>query len=117
MTAIQWCDAELQNIKIDYDVVELLIHESTGMPHLLRFEGYIGFSYTGAWDELVIAGASSYRDHPFLDECLESISARFNKNPPSTGSTARNQATWKTTEVVFIDDSKLIVAYSDCSDI
>lgn len=114
MLDIRWCDAEFQKLVIEYDLIELHIKESTGFPHLLRLEGYIGYVCLGVWDEIIIEGAKIHDSHPFIDECTKQMKIRFEgRCLPESGSQSRNMMNYKLLEVTFKDSSTLLVAFSD----
>ena len=71
MIDVRWCDAEFQKLVIEYDLIELHIKESTGFPHLLRLEGYIGYVCLGVWDEIIIEGAKIHDSFPVPKESVE----------------------------------------------
>jgi len=106
---IRWTDAELRDIKIDYDAVSLRVQESDGVVRTLRAEGYIGYSLVGFWDEVVVVGAEVVDEHLGLDACIASLQRRLGASWLDSGNHARNERRWSALLVHFSDASVLEV--------
>jgi hypothetical protein len=103
-TTILWADAELIDVHLSYDLIVISIRDSTGHIRRVRGEGYIGFEFDGAWDEVGIVAARLSEHDDFARTIWESIRAKYAGSPPATGSPARNSAaTWQTLEIEFSD--------------
>jgi hypothetical protein len=97
----------LVGVCLDYDSVVLTVKDS-GSVRRIRADGYIGFEYSGVWDEMVIERAEVLTNDEFVTRTLESIRDRYSGPPPSTGSPTRNTAIeWQTLVVTFADGSIL----------
>jgi hypothetical protein len=104
-TSICWADSELLGVQLDYDTVVVTVRDS-GLEKRVRAEGYIGFEYNGAWDELVIDHAEVVLEDAFAVAAWRSIEERYSGSPPLTGSPARNSAAgWQTLTLTFSDGS------------
>src|SRR5215467_10949750 len=102
-TSIRWADSELVGVQLGYDTVLVTVRDS-GLERRVRAEGYIGFEYNGAWDELVIDHAEVVFGDAFATAAWRSIQERYSGSPPSTGSPARNEAAgWQTLTLTFSD--------------
>jgi hypothetical protein len=91
LNGVLWPDAELMEVKVDYDSVSLTVRESTGTTKCVRADGYIGYCLIGFWDEIVVERAELVLTHPSIDQCLASLRERLGQHPPSSGNTARNR--------------------------
>ena len=103
-STIRWADAELIDVHLSYDLIVISIRDSTGHVRRVRAEGYIGFEFYGAWDEVGIATSRVSEHDDFARTIWESIRAKYSGSPPVTGSPARDSAaTWQTLEIKFSD--------------
>jgi hypothetical protein len=103
-TTILWADAVLIDAHLGYDLLVISIRDSGGRVRRLHAEGYIAFSYTGTWDEMIITTARITEDSDFARSVWQSIQDRYRGSPPSTGSPTRNSATvWRTLDIEFAD--------------
>jgi hypothetical protein len=113
LTEVLWADGEIQTVAADYSEVRIALRESTGQTRTVRCRGHIGYSATGLWDEVIVERAEIVDSDPFLDECLQSLSARYGTNPPETGCVERNQRSWQVLRIQLADGAVVKVAAAD----
>jgi len=106
-TSIRWADAHLESVRLDYDHLVIAISDDAGSHRSIRASGYIGFTYTGVWDETIIRQGVLVEGHEHAAESWVQIEGRHHGLIPSSGSQARNHRRWKTLVLTFSDDSEL----------
>ena len=107
---VLWADAEIEKMEIDYGNVLLTITESNDRKKNILFKGYIGYSVSGFWDEIVIEQFLLHENHPFLDSCIQQLEKKYGKNLPPSGDEYRNQKKWLLSEVCLIDGTSIFIA-------
>jgi len=105
--SIRWADSELESVRLDYDSIVIAVRDEAGDLHNIRANGYIGFTYTGVWDEAIIASGALLDDDEHALDSWRQIEARFAGAIPLSGSDARNRRQWKTLALIFSDGSEL----------
>jgi len=107
LSDLLWRDAELHEVRVGYESVDLHVRESNGRSRVVRCHGYIGYQCAGFWDEMVLDTGVVVDEHPFLLECLERSQA---KNSVDSGSEARNARSFRLLILTFDDRTQLLVA-------
>lgn len=108
LESVLWADSTVEEISIDYDAVNILVSESSGIRKTIICEGYIGYQVIGFWDELIVESGSVVFDHPFIVHCLESIHARYKNLLPPTGNITRNKCIWRALQIILIDGTEIV---------
>lgn len=106
---VLWADAELEKMEIDYGNVRISITESTEREIKISFKGYIGYSLTGFWDEIVIEKFVLHENHPFLDSCTKELEKKYGKNLPPSGDDVRNKKEWLLSELCLSDGTSIFI--------
>lgn len=106
---VLWTDSEIEKLEIDYGSVLLTITESTDRERKISFNGYIGYSIVGFWDEIVIQKFLLHDRHPFLDRCIQALETKYGKKLPPSGDEARNQKEWLLAELSLSDGTSIYI--------
>jgi hypothetical protein len=109
INSILWADSEIIEIFIDYDVVRILIRESTGNERVVTCEGYIGYKTVGFWDDMIVRSGTVEHNHQFIIDCLDAIQAKYKDSPPLTGNAIRNKKLWCLLKVELIDSTEIMI--------
>jgi hypothetical protein len=112
LRTINWADAQLERIEIDYESVELLIQESSGRRIEVSCLGYIGYEAIGFWDETIIESAALIEDDALIARCILEIGNRAGGKLLETGCAYRNKRKFNVLHITFIDGHalKIVVA-------
>ncbi len=110
---ILWSDAEIEKIEIDYSDVIVTITESTNRERKIKFKGYIGYSVSGFWDEIVIDKCVIHENHDFLQQCILELEKKYGRNIPDSGDDFRNQKSWKLVEICLSDETSILIVAND----
>lgn len=102
-----WADASLEEIKINYDCIDVDVEESGGSIVTLQCKGYIGFELNGFWDETIIEKAVIVEEDDYCSDCWEKIMSKYKGSPPETGNADRNKKKFKTLKIKLGDGSVL----------
>ena len=106
---VLWPDAEIENISVGYERVDISLTESTGNKRQITCWGHVGVRMLGFWDEIVVEGAAVLTDDPFIDACVGSLTSRFAKGLPETGSPDRNAKMWTLLRITLGDAATIDV--------
>jgi hypothetical protein len=106
---VLWADADIERIAVEYDVLSISLNESTGIKRTVRALGYIGYRMVGVWDEMIVEKAALLKNHPFIDECVDSMKRRLGTDWLDAGSPSRNTRAWSALIVHFLDGCTLEV--------
>ena len=109
LNKVLWADADIERITVDYDVLSILLNESTSIKRTIRALGYIGYRMIGVWDEMIVEKAELLKNHPFIDECVDSMKRRLGTDWIETGSPSRNTRGWSALIVHLLDGCTLEV--------
>jgi hypothetical protein len=107
---ILWRDAVIDSISITFDEINIFLSQSNGLSTNIICEGFIGFEFTGVWDDMTVAEAKLSSSGKILDRALSVIEGNYACKPPGTGSSCRNRDECKQLDVQLIDGAMLSVA-------
>lgn len=107
--SIRWADSEVVAIAINYDSVSISLIESDGNAKTVICDGYIGYKTCGFWDEMVIESGRIKEKHPFIEECVQIIEAKYKSDAPLTGNNTRNEQNWRLLEIMLLDGTPILV--------
>lgn len=107
---IQWTDAELTTLCINYHEIRMQLIEPSYKRTTLRCHGYIGYAVIGFWDEMIIARAILNETDPFVEACLQQMTQRSGGHWMASGDVARNTGTFCGLHIHFIDGAVLQIA-------
>lgn len=100
---VQWADAEIAALTVNYDAIEIRLDESTGNSRTVLCAGHIGCRFVGFWDEVVVEGAEIVEHDPFIDDCVGSLATRLGRKLPESGNPHRNMGRWSMLRVTLSD--------------
>lgn len=109
--SVKWADSEIVSITINYDAVLIYLLESDGAAKTLICDGYIGYKTCGFWDEMIVESGSVKEDHPFIEECKQTIITKYKNDLPLTGNVTRNEQNWRMLEIKLIDNTMIFIVY------
>ena len=110
INAIYWPDAQLEGVYASYDAIEVTVTLESGQSKRLSFDGHIGMSCIGFWDESIIENVSVSKRGIFLDQCLMKIRGRHQSLQPLSGNMVRNEGTPRQFTFTLSDGCQLHIA-------
>jgi hypothetical protein len=108
---ILWVDAELKEFKINYDLVEMTLKESSGLERQVVCHGHIGYRLIGFWDEIIIEKGELLTSGAFLSECEKKISTNL-IIPMESGCEVRNEKNFSLLKITLIDGCEIEIVFS-----
>jgi len=108
--AVQWPDATVEGVKLDYDEARIRVRESGGRTVEVVAGGYIGYETIGFWDETIVESASLQSDTDFLRTCLAKVREHNGDPPRESGNADRNLGSFQALEIRLIDGARILCA-------